>query len=151
MAMKCKKWRVDWKLTKNVLVASLIQWWVIYQHGECWWIIWNWLRTLDDNDDGDYVDMFIRLWNAFTSADGDWIVFPVRDMQLVWSDHQLKMLSMPWCVQYLCICHILLLHHHLLRVSLLVCCTHTHTHTHNHFMALLDFVWDYPGAPALER
>jgi len=25
------------------------------------------------------------------------------------------------------------------------------THTHNHFMALLDFVEDYPGEPAPER
>jgi len=29
--------------------------------------------------------------------------------------------------------------------------THTHTHTHNCFMALLDFVWDYPGEPAPDR
>jgi len=29
--------------------------------------------------------------------------------------------------------------------------THTHTHTHNHFMALLDFVQDYPSEPAPER
>jgi len=27
---------------------------------------------------------------------------------------------------------------------------HTHTHTHNHFMALLDFVQDYPGKPIPE-
>ena len=24
-------------------------------------------------------------------------------------------------------------------------------HTHNHFMALFNFVWDYPGEPAPER
>jgi len=28
---------------------------------------------------------------------------------------------------------------------------HAHTHTHNRFMALLDFVRDYPGEPAPER
>jgi len=28
---------------------------------------------------------------------------------------------------------------------------HTHTRTHNHFMALLDFVRDYPGELAPER
>jgi len=27
----------------------------------------------------------------------------------------------------------------------------THTHTHNRFMALLDYVWDYPGEPAPGR
>jgi len=27
----------------------------------------------------------------------------------------------------------------------------TQTNTHNHFMALLDFVWDYPDEPSLER
>ena len=41
--------------------------------------------------------------------------------------------------------------------SLMVIVTHTHTHarthahTHNCFMALLDFVWDYPVEPAPER
>ena len=28
---------------------------------------------------------------------------------------------------------------------------HTHTHTHNRFMALFDFVQDYPGELAPER
>jgi len=36
-------------------------------------------------------------------------------------------------------------------VGLTNCKLPTSPHTHNHFMALLDFVWDYPGEPAPER
>ena len=28
---------------------------------------------------------------------------------------------------------------------------YTHTHTHTHFMALFDFVQDYPGKPEPDR
>ena len=52
--------------------------------------------SLCDDDDDD--DCCIRLWNAFASANGGWIVFLSLDTELVYTSRQLKMSNMPWSI-----------------------------------------------------